>query len=173
MMKNSDATGWRLCGVSSYLMLSFLLQTHGTISRTWITSSQGYPFKWPWSVIPLSKSALSYVTGVMPYWHTDLLTCMSHLESVEFRNVYFVPATQLYSAGINGKVNSLRSLKFDDWYICVHLRCLEHYLCFSLTSPSTFIIFIKRMALPVWCCPSSLNLCKYYTMLMHGMHRDI
>lgn len=40
-----DANGpwfWRVC---IDLMLPFILQIHGTISRTWITSSQGYPFK--------------------------------------------------------------------------------------------------------------------------------
>lgn len=33
----------------NFLILYILLQTHGTISRTWITSSQGYPFKLQYS----------------------------------------------------------------------------------------------------------------------------
>lgn len=41
------------------------------------------------------------------------------------------------------------------WY------CPEDCLCFSLTGLSTSIIFIKKMASLVWCCQSSLNLCKY------------
>ena len=35
------------------------------------------------------------------------------------------------------------------------------YFTFFLTFPSTSIISIRRMASLVWCCQSSLNLCKY------------
>lgn len=66
-MKNSVATGSRLCSISSDLMISFMLQTHGTTSRTWITSSQGYLFKY-------HKVEYRHSSAVMCHWYHATLT---------------------------------------------------------------------------------------------------
>lgn len=59
-----------------------------------------------------------------------------------------------------GKMTYPRRLKYDSCICTVTVPEITN-LCFSLTNLCTFIIFIRRMVLPVCCWLKSLNFCKY------------